>query len=343
MPDPKSDPSTALSLIDPTRYRLPNKPVRDVDEVRNCLGGSDLRSKVNLLAPETSLISIPEGYAVQFMVVFVAPGVPGYWYKLKNGDFALQKAPLDKIASAAGASTVPAGCYVEQAEPLLWRGRHAVRHLDLTGTVRTVSRGKELDLRDKSPEASDYTAGQLKEARKHGAQLCETKAALRTYRAAFGIKAGYTEEETKRPFLIPRLVFVPDMSDPNVRLMVTAASLGIAAEVYGGRGTVQIAQVVDEGDDVDEDAPPARPALTDDRELRDLEMVGEGREREPVPAKREEAPKREERQQEPKSTGAPQCEVCGRSLTSRMVEYCDAQLGGRHVCMDHADQSGGAK
>jgi hypothetical protein len=62
-------------------------------------------------------------------------------------------------------------------------------------------------------------------ARKFGLRLAESKA-LNALGRNLGLKQIYSIEELKKPFVIFRAMWNPDMSDPETRRMVTAAELG---------------------------------------------------------------------------------------------------------------------
>jgi hypothetical protein len=69
-------------------------------------------------------------------------------------------------------------------------------------------------------------------ARRFGLRLAESKsmnAAIRN----LGIKAKYALEELKKPFVMFRCSYVPDMSDPDIKRMVAGQALSGAGLLYG--------------------------------------------------------------------------------------------------------------
>ena len=83
-----------------------------------------------------------------------------------------------------------------------------------------------------------WTYERVIQVRRYGRQLAETKALNRLARN-LGIRQSYTIADLKRkPFIIMRPVFMPDMTDPEIRKMVTAANLGARAALYPGAGVV---------------------------------------------------------------------------------------------------------
>jgi hypothetical protein len=68
-------------------------------------------------------------------------------------------------------------------------------------------------------------------AERHG--LAETKAINRALRAT-GIRQVYTREEFARPFVVQRIEFAPDMSDPAMQAAVVAKGLQSGAQIFAG-------------------------------------------------------------------------------------------------------------
>jgi hypothetical protein len=101
------------------------------------------------------------------------------------------------------------------------------------------------------------SGNQAKEYRKFADEQTETKAILRCVRAGMNLKTSYTADELQKPFLIARAVFSPDMSDPEIKRMVTQQQLASQNAIYGA------------ADDAFDTAQPALPEptiLPDDEE-----------------------------------------------------------------------------
>ncbi len=119
--------------------------------------------------------------------------------------------------------------------------------------------------------------------RKNQDKSCITGAKNRVTARLLGLKNVYTVKELEQPFIFVQIVFVPDMQDREVRMMVTKANfLGIAmANVFGARPTDQPA--IEYKGDI-----PADQCVNDD--VYDMETTnGEthytiGKETIPVPA-----------------------------------------------------------
>jgi len=75
---------------------------------------------------------------------------------------------------------------------------------------------------------------ELLRRRKHKLRLCETGALLAVIRALLAIKATYSRDELSKPFVVPRIVFKPDLEDPDIRRAVILGSMKAVAETFGG-------------------------------------------------------------------------------------------------------------
>lgn len=115
-----------------------------------------------------------------------------------------------------------------------------------------------IDPSDLPRAIDDRVRPQLIQWRKNKLMRAETGARLRVIRGLLGIRLQYTAEELQLPFVVPRIDFAPDMSDPDVkRLVITQGTIASSA-LYGGRAgqSVEIpasARVMDIPED-DEDA-----------------------------------------------------------------------------------------
>lgn len=78
-----------------------------------------------------------------------------------------------------------------------------------------------------------WTADRVMSARRFGLRLAEAKS-LNALGRNFGLKQIYSLEELKKPFVIFRATFAPDMTDPDIKKMVTAAELGATNLLFPG-------------------------------------------------------------------------------------------------------------
>lgn len=357
-------PPKRAQRVDPASLGLPVKPVTDVADVRDALVVADARG-CNVLAPVTELQHLPPGYQVALRVIaFPVDGAwdgrsNGLWYETDGGKVALHRPCLDQLASLAGLTWD----YVKRTDdgsvPLLWSYEAAATLRAVDGQRRQVIRSRTLDLRDGSPEITDMIEAarkqnrgadsQISKARLNGAALAETKATSRVVRAALGLRGSYTKVEAARPFVFPTLVWLPDLSDPEVRRMVTAVELGIARQVYGpgaASGPVladpSTIVDVDTGDDDDAPVAPAPRQITEQAPARDFEAELrqlERRERVPV---QQAAPAPQARQASPSSPpprdvpmAASRCCVeCGAPISERVADYSRRNFN-EPLCFEH--------
>lgn len=82
-----------------------------------------------------------------------------------------------------------------------------------------------------------WTGDRVMSARRFGLRLAEAKS-LNALGRNFGLKQIYSLEELKKPFVIFRATFSPDMSDPDIKKMVTAAELGATNLLFPSGGPV---------------------------------------------------------------------------------------------------------
>lgn len=81
--------------------------------------------------------------------------------------------------------------------------------------------------------------------RKHKIKLCETGAATRVIRALLGLKSAYTKVELSKPFVMIRIVFQPDLSDPETKRQVTAAAISAMTGIYGPATPPRLPEPID--------------------------------------------------------------------------------------------------
>lgn len=277
--------TTALiQRIDPSELGLPNQPVIDTHEVNNSLAQA-LEQGCNVLSPLTQINYIPPDHVIQIRVIYCpleggwdnGGRSNGTWYQVDGGKIALHRAALEQLASAAGLSDVPELCSVVNVEgsPYYWRATHTVKMKTIDGTDRLVKRSVGLDLRDGSSELGGASSKRIANMRKFGERQAETKAASRAIRAALGIKGGYTKQEALRPFVLPTLVWRPDMSDPEIKRMVAAKQLGVINELFGAQEQSRIERL--NNTPAAQGAPPCETcgvALTDEQANRSIDAVG---------------------------------------------------------------------
>jgi hypothetical protein len=69
--------------------------------------------------------------------------------------------------------------------------------------------------------------------RKHKLRLCETGAMMAVIRSLLAIKSHYSKKELLKPFVVPRVVFNPDTSDPDIRNAILTQGVEALKKSYG--------------------------------------------------------------------------------------------------------------
>ncbi|OPY64119.1 MAG: hypothetical protein A4E56_00173 [Pelotomaculum sp. PtaU1.Bin065] len=124
-------------------------------------------------------------------------------------------------------------------------------------------------LADMTPQqwAENQTRTNLIQWRKNKLMRAETGAMLRVVRALLAIKHQYSTQELQRPFIVPRVDFSPDYTDPEVRRMVTEHGIKATTELFGaaasgGNHSLPPEQMV--GQAMNSEAFSAQPIDADD-------------------------------------------------------------------------------
>lgn len=202
----------------------------------------------NVLSPAIAVAEMAPGYGANLAVVQIDPAVTldadrksgvgpdCYWSRSLFRDEnkrALNKQGLLKIAQAAGIQWDRRFCRRtdDGRERYLWRWEYAGWLRTHDGQLAPVQGSRELDLRDGSPEAAGMSTNQLTKARASGNEACETKAMQRAIRT-LGIRQVYTVDELRKPFLIVRFSFTPDMEDPEIKKLVTERAIAGIGALY---------------------------------------------------------------------------------------------------------------
>lgn len=218
----------------------------------------------HVLTPAVTFSGLPPQHGMVAALVQINPNPDAgdvYQDRLfcKDGEVAIAKLGLSKIAQAAG-MTIKTERTDPRAFPNYWEVRATARFIGLDGTPQEVDATCEYDLRDGSPRVQKMhedakrngrTADkQLMGARQNGLRACEARAINAAIRQ-FGIKQKYTIDELRKPFVTLRVTYQPDMSDPEVRRLVTARSLEGTAALYGTTRQLAAAEPLDVIGDVE--------------------------------------------------------------------------------------------
>lgn len=157
----------------------------------------------------------------------------------------------------------------------------AIKNRWAKGTVEGRDDGTPLNEQQRADAIeTEFLTAWIRE-QEFGPAKCESKASLRAIRALLALPSGYDPKELRdKSFVVPRWVFEPDMSDPEIKRLVVTAHLnarnmlspgGIPQQMQLASGTTapQLAagnpdvklepRVIDASEVVTASAPPAIP------------------------------------------------------------------------------------
>ena len=203
--------------------------------------------------------------------------VAGKWQPI---EVSLNHYGLLRILGAVGVNVYPTRWMADgMTERYLWVCETDGDLIDFTGQVRRLPTGiGSLDARDGAPDIGEWTpvewakrvdvankqramtpkedqwkirpepingwtAERVIQVRKYGRQLAKTKS-LNGLARKLGVRQTYTIAElTRKPFVIMRPMFMPDLSNPRIAEMITAANLGARNLLYPGSAALQEAPI----------------------------------------------------------------------------------------------------
>lgn len=279
----------------PIEVAIDKYPMSEIIE-RQLWKSDELARVANITFPVTALDVLPPNHRPSISVIRVNTDPASKDTYMVSGQKALSKHVLLKLANAGGLHIRTRKISLRtDLDHIEWEAVAMGRLPD--GTPISVKCSKSWSWAKCQEEMSEK---QAREYRKFADEQTETKAILRAVRAAMNLKTSYTPAELEKPFLVARAVFAPDMSDPEVRRMVTQEQVRSQSMLYGGPGT---------RDDLA--ALPEPTLLPDDEE--EEEVVTAQFETEPPPA--EEPPFDPMAEAEPATTSAPPtCAACDRII-----------------------------
>ncbi len=230
-----------------------------------------LAAECNIITPVVRIDSIMPMHGVSLRVVKLDPDPDGgdvYQDRVfcKPSERAPTKIGIFKLMAAAGVNVVDSSRIDDRNDPQVCEYRVEISVRDFDGTMRYFVGTKALDFRDGAAEAvkssgAAITPGDLSSKRKHIASLCETKAIERAIRGLLTLKQKYTAAELARPFIVPKLVPMPDMSDPDAKAAMIAHTLGIEKRLAPAVAAAAAPPALQEPAAPEPEAPPAeKPA-----------------------------------------------------------------------------------
>ena len=215
----------------------------------------------NLLLPSTKVRGLSEFHAPVLDSVYLSPKpVDGDVYAENNNDNAklrITAQGLRKLSVCAGIIWHPTGCRrtdnrsdrdhvsyqavggIKKADGAMvfWKAEYDLDFDVIEEELKDLHRNKCKNWNKTDDEKQAYIESSVRRdmifKRKHKIKLAETGAANRIIRAILGLKSAYTKTELTNPFVMLRIVFQPDYSDPEVKRQMTSAAIQAMTGIYG--------------------------------------------------------------------------------------------------------------
>jgi len=224
----------------------------------------------NVLVPSTVIQEISPFHKPVLEIVRINPDPKGggevYEVVMGSGNFSLRAVALNKIAFAAGIiwNAKNSGRTDDGGDPSIvsYRAEAAVRKEDGTYMVRNAEYMLDLSvveqeirdsyeqksqalMREKKAKNEKWTEEDRKnyveksvkrdllQKRKFRLQLAQTGAMDRVIRLILGLKGTYRRDELEKPFVVPKIAFSPDVSDPKVRDLLLRQGMDATNVLFG--------------------------------------------------------------------------------------------------------------
>jgi hypothetical protein len=301
-PTPPPAPSTALAVTGST---LPTWAAETV-------GAFTGRQDVNLILPAIPIGSdLAWGYKAKASIVQISTDENHqeiYKVGWKDGEnrYALGKSALEKIANAAGIQfrtrrvddrsnpdycefECVAGMKNESGQPIVQARTKAFDMAD----VRAESLAQRLKANERAndkktaPDIEAEVEREMKQFKKHIVARTETGAINRAIRGLLGLRSQWTKAEIAKPFVLMRVDWQPDASDPETRRILLDQGAQASRALYRDQPmdvlpTRDRAQVIEEpegeenGDGEDPTTAPPQTEPAQAGEMDYLSLVSEG-------------------------------------------------------------------
>jgi hypothetical protein len=246
------------------------KAVRSLEKFQAELEEYRKKNQYNVLVPTVTIQEISPFHKPVLEIVRINPdpkaGGEVYEVVFGSGSFSLRAVALNKIAFAAGIiwNAKNSGRTDDGSNPdiVSYRAEAAVRKEDGTYMVRNAEymldlKVVEQEIRDSYEQKSqalmkekkaknekwteedrkNYVEKSVKrdmlQKRKFRLQLTSTGAMDRVIRLILGLKSTYKREELEKPFVVPKIAFSPDVSDPKVRDLLLRQGLDATNVLFG--------------------------------------------------------------------------------------------------------------
>ena len=250
--------------------------------------------KYNVLHPVVQMASHMASPVLEGSVSIreLKPGVDTYndfrFANERDGKFALNGLALQKIASDAGIRWIESGVVEERSRSgeghVYIRVRSTGAVLQPNGEHYLISARKEIDTADEEQRLLHEKSSRYRRENKLGPEdpvppaamarirddvrrdllqikqfllpMAETKAQNRVIRKLLSLKQVYTKDELARPFVIPRLLYRPELTDPQQFERTQLNGARAAAALYGAQAPAPVSTEEEAGR---QEAPPETP------------------------------------------------------------------------------------
>lgn len=238
----------------------------------------------NMLMPTTEIRGLSQLHVPVVDSVYLSANPQGgdvYPEKTSSDTkFRIAAQGLRKLAVAAGITWHPYECkrtdnrqdrdYVSyqavgsikknDGTSVAWKGEFDLDLHVVEQELRELYHNKSKNWNKTDREKETYIETSMKrdllQKRKHKVKLCETGAMNRVIRAILGLHSSYSKAELSKPFVVLRIVFQPDFSDPETKRQITAAAIASMTGVYGAPAPQPIDVPPDDYQTIDVDGTP---------------------------------------------------------------------------------------
>jgi hypothetical protein len=246
------------------------KAAKSIEKFQSELEEYRKKNQYNVLVPTVTIQEISPFHKPVLEIVRINPdpkaGGEVYEVVWGSGNYSLRAVALNKIAFAAGIiwNAKNSGRTDDGSDPSIvsYRAEAAVRKEDGTYMVRNAEYMLDLSvveqeirdsyeqksqalMREKKAKNEKWTEEDRKsyveksvkrdvlQKRKFRLQLASTGAMDRVIRMILGLKGTYKKEELEKPFVVPKIAFSPDVSDPKVRDLLLRQGLDATNVLFG--------------------------------------------------------------------------------------------------------------
>lgn len=216
----------------------------------------ELFQRFNVVSPTTQIAAMDPMWSPSIALIHLDPNTHGYPGE-KQGETALAKAGILALADGAGiridTARMPRNVLAD--DEIGWSATAWVRQPD--GQLKPITQSKVISKSDerelievqswaseqkygKPPDrqkAADKAATRWLKERQHLDRKAESKAMLAAIRAAMQLRHALPTAEFSRPWIVVRVMFTLDYSDPQIRQQAISRGLGAGADLYGAPAT----------------------------------------------------------------------------------------------------------